>query len=817
MNKLLLNQGWRLDYEGETLNSQIPFSLYYDLLNHKRIDDPFYRDNATLLTSLSEKDYTYRNDFIFKEEIDERKQYFLHFDRVDTISNVYLNDIHVGYTDNMFCTFEFPVNHALKKGTNHLRVEFESPIHYMNEQIEKNGRIPCNTDTLDGFPYLRKSSCMSGWDWAPRLPDMGIYKEASVVVVEKGRLSNVHIRQQHMDGRVTLNLFTEHDINGAMTGDAEKIETLVRITDPEGRLNIYGNSPENIEIENPRVWWPNGLGDQPLYQVEVEFYIGGELQDVYSTRIGLRTMTMAVEKDEWGESFAHEVNGVKVFAMGADYIPEDCLVPRVNRETTKKLLTQCIRANYNAVRVWGGGYYPDDDFFDLCDEMGLIVWQDGMFCCSTYLLTPEFEENITKELVQNVRRLRHHACLGLWSGNNELEELILAGEYGSFEETVSLRADYIKIFEYIIPKIIKSEDPDTFYWPSSPSSGGGYDFPNDPNRGDAHYWAVWHGFKPFTEYRKQMFRYASEFGFEAMPAYKTIESFTGEEDRNLFSYVMERHQRSNMGYAKMMNYMAQTFLYPTDLKTLVYASQLMQGEAMKYAVEHWRRHRGRCMGAIVWQLNDCWPVTSWSSIDYFGRWKALHYYEKRFFAPIMISCEEEGQLSQNPNINTRPYPLEKSFRLNVANETMNEQLVKVRYSLRNAKSEIIGKEMLVERKVSAMSTIWLDKVDCPEASLYEDHVHFACEQGGVVISEGTAIFTMPKFYRYEQPELSWRMEGADIIITAEAYAKSVEILNENEDLVLTDNYFDMEAGEKRVSIISGSLKGLRLRSVYDIR
>ncbi|MGL6218956.1 MAG: glycosyl hydrolase 2 galactose-binding domain-containing protein, partial [Lacrimispora sphenoides] len=354
MNKILLNQGWRLDYEGETLNTQIPFSLYYDLLNHKRIDDPFYRDNATLLTSLSEKDYTYRNDFAFIEEIDERKQYFLHFDRVDTISNVYLNDIHVGYTDNMFCTFEFPVNHALKKGTNHLRVKFESPIHYMNEQIEKNGRIPCNTDTLDGFPYLRKSSCMSGWDWAPRLPDMGIYKEASIVVVEKGRLSNVHIRQQHMAGRVTFNLVTEHEINGAMTGDAEKIETIVRITDPEGRLNIYENSPESIEIENPRLWWPNGLGDQPLYQVEVEFYIGGDLQDVYSTRIGLRTMTMAVERDEWGESFAHEVNGVKVFAMGADYIPEDCLVPRVNRETTKKLLTQCILANYNAVRVWGG-------------------------------------------------------------------------------------------------------------------------------------------------------------------------------------------------------------------------------------------------------------------------------------------------------------------------------------------------------------------------------------------------------------------------------------------------------------------------------
>ena len=416
-----------------------------------------------------------------------------------------------------------------------------------------------------------------------------------------------------------------------------------------------------------------------LYTVRVELYYGQQLLDVWEKRIGLRTMTIHREKDQWGESFAHQVNGINVFAMGADYIPEDNLITRVDRTRTERLLRDCVAANFNTIRVWGGGYYPSDDFYDLCDELGLIVWQDFMFACAVYELSEEFEKNICFELIDNIKRLRHHASLGLWCGNNEMEMFV---DRGTWVSSFKQKSDYVKMYQYLFPKILKEYDPNTFYWPASPSSGGDFDEPNSPNRGDVHYWDVWHGDKPFSEYRKFFFRYASEFGFQSFPNLKTVKSFTIPEDRNIFSYVMEKHQRNNAANGKIMNYMAQTFLYPTDFSTILYASQLLQAEAIKYGVEHWRRNRGRCMGAIYWQLNDCWPVASWASIDYFGRWKALHYYAKRFFAPVAISCCEEGIMTQNTNVNAEPYPVEKSIHLCVENETMQPFYGEVRWSLR---------------------------------------------------------------------------------------------------------------------------------------
>jgi beta-mannosidase len=378
------------------------------------------------------------------------------------------------------------------------------------------------------------------------------------------------------------------------------------------------------------------------------------------------------------------------------------------------------------------------------------------------------------------------------------------------------------MYSYIIPKIVKREDPDAFYWPSSPSSGGDFDNPHDQNRGDAHYWDVWHGYKPFTEYRKHTFRYASEFGFESLPALKTIESFTLPEDRNVFSYVMERHQKCPDGYAKMMIYLSGYFPYPKDFPALVYASQLMQAQAMRYAVEHWRRHRGQCMGTVIWQLNDCWPVASWSSIDYYGRWKALHYFEKRFYAPIMISCCEEGVLSQEVNVNARLYEhghdnIEKSVRLHVANETVFEQEVEVIWGLRDNHSNIIGTENRTIIKIPPLSGVWLDKMDYPKAGLHSDHVSYSCIQNGEVVSEGSAIFSLPKFYEYADPRLTVTHEGNELVVRANAYAASVELQNDGEDWVLSDNYFDMEKGEKRIQIISGSADNISIRSVYNIK
>ena len=537
--------------------------------------------------------------------------------------------------------------------------------------------------------------------------------------------------------------------------------------------------------------------------------------DIWERRIGLRTLTMHIEKDQWGESFAHEVNGITVFAMGADYIPEDHLLGRVTPETTRKLLLQCKAANFNTIRVWGGGYYPEDWFFDLCDELGLMVWQDFMFACAVYELTPEFKANIRQEFIDNVKRIRHHASLGLWCGNNEMEMFV--GENHHWVTKKTEVRDYLIMYEELIPEVLKEYDPQTFYWPASPSSGGSFDEPNSPDRGDVHYWTVWHGNKPFSEYRKYFFRYASEFGFQSFPSKKTVETFTDDpKDMNIFSYIMEKHQRQYGANGKIMNYMQQTYLYPSGFELAIYASQLLQADAIRYGVEHFRRNRGRCMGAIYWQLNDCWPVVSWASIDYCGRLKALQYYAKRFFAPLMLSCQEEGMMSQEADMNREHFVFEKSIRLNVANETRRAEKVHVRWALRSADASVVS-QWEEDVEVPGLTSVWLDKMELPEADIFSQYVSYEMEKDGKIISSGTVIFSYPKYFRYEDPKLSYEVDGDEIIVRAHAYAKSVEILNENEDLILEDNYFDMNAGEKRVKVLSGDIGKLRLRSVYDIR
>ena len=800
-----LLENWKLLWQGKEVDVRVPCSLYTDLYRCGAIPDPYFRDNETAAFELSKEDCAVRTSFDAPPELLACPRVLLRFEGVDTLAEIVLNGTALGRTFNMHRVWEFSVRELLRERDNRLEVRFSSPLRYLEEQVRLHGSIPCNGDTVDGFPYLRKSSCMFGWDWGPRLPDMGLFRPVSLLGVRAARLTDVLVRQEHGDGRVLLRFFVGSE--GRTDG------WRVRMTSPDGGVLEAADSPRELAIESPQLWYPRGYGAQPLYTVRVELLSGGAVEDVWEKRIGLRTMTVRRERDEWGESFAHEVNGVPVFAMGADYIPEDCLLPRITPETTRRLLEQCAAANYNTVRVWGGGFYPHDWFYDVCDELGLLVWQDLMFACATYRLTDEFEENISREIEENVRRIRHHACLALWCGNNEMEGFL----YDGFGETPQLKGDYTRMYSYVIPKIIRRTDPDAFYWPSSPSSGGDFDNPHDETRGDAHYWAVWHGYKPFPDYRRHTFRYASEFGFESLPALRTIESFTAPGDRNAFSYVMQRHQKCFGGFAKMMVYLSQYFRYPTTLSDLVYASQLMQAQAMRYAVEHWRRHRGQCMGAIVWQLNDCWPVASWSSIDYEGRWKALHYFEKRFFAPLLLSCCEEGMLSQDPNVNSREPAYEKSARMSVVNETAQDRRVLVSWRLHSPLSLPVSEEHRRELTVPAYSAVWLDKVELPDAEPRFDHIGFTLnDEHGARLSYGTALLSTPQIYEYADPKLSVRVEGDELVVTAAAYASCVEIQNRREDLLLSDNYFDMEAGERRVSILSGSPDGLRLRSVYDI-
>ena len=810
-----LGGAWRMrEADSQTWHSaHVPGSVYADLMADGTMPDPFWRENELDAFERMKKDYVYQRAFTVTEAQLAHAHVELVCEGLDTLAHVSLNGREIAFADNMHITWVWDVKEQLHAGENTLEIRFDSPILYCAKKAEEAPGWE-SSDATPGFRHLRKAHCMFGWDWGPRLPDAGIWRPIFLRTWDAARLENALMLQAHHDGVVDVTIRPE--IAGESAWAAE-------ITAPDGEVIIIPETTaaeQVITIEHPQLWWPNGLGKQPLYRVTVRLATG----DTRTWRIGLRTMTISREKDEWGEEFCHVVNGMKVFAMGADYIPEDNILARVTPERTRRLLEDCKAANFNAIRVWGGGYYPDDAFYDICDELGLLVWQDLMYACAFYDLTPDFERSIRVETHQNVARLRHHASLALICGNNEME-MFMAGANSAlinhrtweFVPTYPHHiTDYVKMFEYILPAIVKETAPQTYWWPASPSSGGNFDAPNDENRGDNHYWDVWHGEKPFTEYRKFFFRYASEFGFQSFPCLKSVEQFTLPDDRNIFSRVMERHQRNQAANGKILSYLSQTFRYPNSFDDLLYASQLMQAEAIRYGVEHWRRNRGRCMGAIIWQLNDIWPVASWASIDYYGRWKALHYAAKRFFAPVMISAEEEGELSQNPKINEyHPAPLEKSFRLNVCNETLRDVTGEVVWALRTPDGEIVRQNQQT-LTIPAMSAKWLDKVDCADASLTGHYVSFAFVVDDVAVSEGTCIFCAPKHFEFVDPRLTVETCGDTLVVTSHAYAKQVWLESEDADLLLDDNAFDMNPGTKVVRVLRGSAEKVRVRSVWDL-
>jgi beta-mannosidase len=673
MQTCTLNGTWQLSAGHRSLESvdmQIPGTVLSGLLAAGKIKDPFYRTNEDATRALFWKDYVFTRTFDVDEELLAQQHIVLVCEGLDTLAEISINGTFLAKTDNMHRTWKFQAKKLLHPGKNEIQIVFRSVLRFIEdypyEAHKKINYIPCGS--MKGNQLLRKAHSMFGWDWGPQTIDAGIFRDIYLQGYSHARIEDIRIHQQHAKN---ISVQTSITLSESVPGQKLCVELSEDGADKPlqtklCKTNADGVAAVDFVIENPKLWWPNDYGDQPLYIVRTTLLDedGTSLESI-TRRIGLRTLTISQEKDEWGNEFAFCVNGVKIFTRGGNYIPDDCLYTRITEKKLDYILESCRRAHFNCVRVWGGGYYPSDAFYDLCDEKGLIVWQDLMYACNVYDVTDAFAENCRQETYDNVRRLRHHASLGLWCGNNEIESAW--DHWGDFQkETPYLRADYIRLFEEVLPKAVQEADGETFYWHSSPSSGGCFDNPDDANRGDTHYWDVWHGQKPFTDYRKYFFRFCSEFGFQSFPCAKTVNSFTLEDDRNIFSRVMESHQKNNAANGKMLYYLSENLRYPKDLTHLLYASQVLQGMAIKYGVDHWRRNRGRCMGTLYWQINDDWPAPSWSSIDYFGRWKALHYMAQKFYAPHAVSMTLEDHRCHvyfsNESFETTEYSLTLSIR-----------------------------------------------------------------------------------------------------------------------------------------------------------
>ena len=652
MNLLDLGGDWEFSRTdgGNPLPAKVPGCVHTDLLANNQIDDPYYSDNEKKLMWIGETDWIYCRSFQVTKELLASDRVDLVCEGLDTLATIKINGRIAGKADNAFRSWRFSAKRFLKAGSNRIEILFRSTIPYIGRQQKKQplALTGVGQHRIDGSNQIRKSQCNYGWDWGPMCVTCGIWKSIRLEGVETARFSDVLITQDHRQrGSVGLDIQIQAEKTADKSLSAEIILKFEAREIARQAISLAdGAGAKRITVTDPQLWWPNGLGNQPLYDIEVVLLDAGrKALDRWKSTIGLRTIELDRQPDKWGESFRFLINGKAFFSKGANWIPADTFVTRITDDWYRYLVRSAAESNMNMLRVWGGGIYESDVFYDLCDEYGVLVWQDFMFACSAYPLHDEqFVASVGSEAAENIVRLRHHPSMALWCGNNEIEQMhetLISEEPAQYKMTWD---DYRSVFDDLLPGLVKKLHPGIAYWPSSPHSPDPKrtDY-NDPTVGDAHLWDVWHGRKPFEWYRTCEHRFNSEFGFQSFPEPSIVESYTPADERNITSYTMELHQRSGIGNEAIMQYMLSWFRMPTSFNHTLWLSQILQGMAIKYAVEHWRRKMPRGMGTLYWQLNDCWPVASWSSIDYPGNWKALHYMARDFYAPLMVSSVENTE------------------------------------------------------------------------------------------------------------------------------------------------------------------------------
>ena len=659
-----LHEGWKFRQARLTnwYPATVPGVVHTDLLQNKIIEDPFFRLNERGLQWIDKEDWVYETCFTLAAGMMRKENMELVFEGLDTYADVYLNDECILKADNMFRRWSIPVRQYIREENNILKVYFHSPVKIdvpkwdalpyqypaSNDQSENGGLFNKKISI-----FARKAGYHYGWDWGPRLVTSGIWRPVYIRAWSDLRINDVFIEQKEVGaGRAVIAGHVELDADKDMNG------VLVTITD-EVTGRVLGEWQADLKrgtnrvtvdfvLHKPKLWWSNGLGEPFLYRFRTDIIAGGELLDSKTERVGIRSLKVVHQPDKDGHTFYIELNGRPVFAKGANYIPSDNFLPRVTPENYKRTILDAAGVNMNMLRVWGGGIYENDVFYDLCDEYGIMIWQDFMFACSMYPAEGALLDNIHQEAVDNVKRLRNHACIALWCGNNECQDAWLGWgwkceiERQNKEYADKIWAQYRQQYHVTLPGVVKEYAPGTFYWPSSP-----FAFEREMSGttdGDRHYWSVWHGKAPISDYDSEKSRFFSEYGFQSFPEFESVKRYAPyPEDWDIRSEVMMSHQRGgDHANGLIETYLLNEYKKPRDFRAFLYMNHVLQGDAIKTAIESHRRQMPYNMGTLFWQHNDCWPVASWASRDYYGRWKAQHYYVRKAYDDILISPVVEG-------------------------------------------------------------------------------------------------------------------------------------------------------------------------------
>lgn len=781
--------------------ARVPGCVHTDLLAAGCIGDPFWRDNEFRQQWIDKRDWMYRTVFRADEELLNRRHVELLFEGLDTYADVYLNGYRILSTDNMFRRWEADIRRWLVAGENELKIVFRSAV---AESVPLFDAAPYrlfggpgNDRGIDGgigdrkiAVYNRKVPSHFGWDWGPRFVTCGIWRPVWLRAWNDARIADVQLLCDSLSeerARVTARVAIASDAlpEAELSVHVDGREVTRRPADTDTVELAFG-------IDRPELWWPNGMGEPHLYDVEVRLEGAGVCYDAKRQPLGLRSVRVVREPDRWGKSFYFEVNGRPMFAKGANLIPTDCFLPRTDSADYQHLVDECVDAHFNMLRVWGGGLYEDDAFYEACDRAGILVWQDFIFACAMYPTDDAFRERVRAEAVDNIRRLRNHPSLAMWCGNNEMTQAWYNWGWSrnrtrTPEQRAEIWEGYRRIFFELLPELVAAHDPQRFYWPSSPSSE-----PHEPQNyasGDVHYWKYRPGRLPVSVFRTEMGRFMSEWGFNSAPTMPTIESYTEPGDRDMASPVFRGHVKSHFEPELSQYYVEQYYDGREDFASQVFLGQVHQAEAMKFVIERHRISRPFCMGTLYWQLNDCWPGNSWSTIDYYGRRKPAHYSVRRAYAPVLVAADQTADSLRVFLVNDPVTPIEGATLVARLLSFTGEELWRAESSVNvaGASSTLVWEESLptvlagnsVERVVLSLQV----------------------EKAGRTIASNEHLFTEVRNLQLPEPHIvvEQRREGDDLLldVTSSCYAKYVT-LGLADGCVPSDDCFDLLPGQKHV-------------------